>query len=95
MATSQTTQGEVIYGKYEPWLEYQILPGCPECHAMHPLARKPVPQDTEHCPDCGALAAAPGPVLKEEAGWTFNPVVLYARACLWAGRKLGSIYERL
>ena len=39
-------------GRWEPSLVVQRLPRC-VCGLQHPLALKPVPQDTTQCPSCG------------------------------------------
>lgn len=53
-------------GAYEPVLMYQLLPRCQQCHAPHPLARKPKrPADT--CPDCGTSLPELGAAHEEPA----------------------------
>lgn len=49
----------VAHGAYVPTLGLQLLPGCPNCGAKHPLAHKPSLPPGE-CPGCGAeLEPAP------------------------------------
>ena len=39
--------------EFRPSMEVTFLPRCGNCHAPHPLARKPQ-CDPATCPDCGA-----------------------------------------
>lgn len=82
-------------GRFEPSLTTVFLPGCradrngAPCGHPHPLAMKPVPADTAHCPACGAAVADPGDPVKTEAvvtGQVKEP--LLARLAFGAARIL-------
>lgn len=90
-----TNTSTAIYGRYEPSLDYQFLPGCRECGGSHPLARKPVPANTDICPDCGVQAGTPGEVKTERAGFRLSPKIAFAQACLWTARQLSYLHKRL
>ncbi len=51
-----------------PVMIHQLLRRCANCHAPHPLARKPK-LDLDHCPDCGHASSA-GPLMAVDAKMT-------------------------
>lgn len=95
MAARHSEYGTAIFGSFEPSMDYQFLPGCRNCGGSHPLARKPRPENIEVCPDCSEPAGEPGPVHTEYAALRNTPAVLFGRACLWVGRSLNKLYERM
>jgi hypothetical protein len=95
-ARKHVKKGLPARGHYEPSLRQVFLPGCGNCGHNHPLAMKPVPVDTTHCPRCGAAVAAPAVEREEEAVLTgYHPTTLLARALLWIGEKLHKLSMRL
>lgn len=48
-----------VTGRWDPSLDLSVLPGCAPCGGPHPMALRPVPLDTDHCPRCGAAVAPP------------------------------------
>lgn len=94
MSKMEVSQGAAGY--YEPSLSHQFLPGCGNCGDKHPLAYKPIPQDTEHCQTCGERVGQPGPPVNVPAiltGW--HPATVIARFCFWAAKKLANLAKRL
>jgi hypothetical protein len=91
----EKSQGNGINGYFEPELRHTFLPGCRNCGGSHPLARKPMPVDTEHCPDCEAPVLAPGQTHVEKAVITGSPVNLFGRACLSLGKALTNLSKRI
>lgn len=74
----------------------RFLPRCGNCLAPHPLARRPVPIDEDHCPDCGAKVAGPGREVEVKAALTgLHPLTLLARFLLWIGNQLRSLAKGL
>lgn len=92
--TTVTKRGQIL-GQFESELAHQMLPGCSNCHAPHPLARKGA-LDPTRCPDCGHVTTAPGPRLVEPAAGSFRgPSVFVARMLLQAGASLRKLAERV
>jgi hypothetical protein len=59
------------------------------------MARKPVPVDTEHCPDCGDAVMMPGETKVEAAVLGGNATGIIARACLSIGKALTKLSKRI
>lgn len=50
--------GMPVIGRWEPSMSHQLFSRCANCHAPHPMARRP-PVASEACPECGHAAAKP------------------------------------
>lgn len=89
------TRNSDVFGYFEPEVKYQVLPGCRNCGAAHPLARYPrLPADK--CPDCGEPAAQPGEPKVESAALNgISPTILFARAFLAIGKYLIKLTTRM
>lgn len=59
----EINEGQVLVPKVE--MTHTFLPRCANCHAPHPLARKPA-MAAEHCPDCGSPSTMGPTVVIEE-----------------------------
>lgn len=94
--SSNQDQGAGVAGYFEPELHHTFLPGCRNCRGAHPLARKPVPVNTEDCPDCGHAVEQPGVTRVERATLTGSTAEgLVARACLSIGKALTKLSKRI
>lgn len=78
-------------GNWEPYCHMEVLRGCSNCQAPHPLARKPpLYQDT--CPECGTPSSTPE---HREAKAQGNIWLAIANGLQWIANALFRLSQRL
>lgn len=88
------TRTGIVYLK--PTLQVQVYRGCRACHAPHPLAMRPPPVDTDHCPACGEPVTPVEPA-RDVSAWIMGAGLWprVARVCVWACDRLAKLIERV
>lgn len=84
--------GMPVIGRWEPSISHQLLSRCANCHAPHPMARRPAVESAA-CPDCGHPAAPPADQVKASA--TGGLWLWLANQCHSLARWLLKITERI
>lgn len=83
-----------IAGRFEPELITQFLPGCPNCQAPHPLARKgSFPADV--CPDCGEHLPPLGQSHVERATLGGGVITMFGQLLMSIGRFINNFARKV